>query len=193
MQYADTAIYHAKAIGRNNFQFFRADMNTRAMRRLHVESSLRRALEDGEFLLHYQPQLALYSGAMTGADALIRWQDPELGLVSPGQFITVAEECGLIVPIGRWVLREACRQVRSWLDAGLLAVPVAVTVSAVEFRHKDFVAGVALALKEAGLPTRYLKLEMTENIRKSLRKCASEPTRAVKGVKLVTCEISIKK
>ena len=164
MQNADTAMYHAKAIGRNNFQFFRADMNTRAVRRLLVESNLRRALKDGEFLLNYQPQIALSSGAMTGAEALIRWQDPEFGLVSPGQFIAVAEECGLIVPIGRWVLGEACRQVKAWLDDGLHAVPVAVNVSAVEFRHKDFVAGVAQILNETGLPAHYLELELTESV-----------------------------
>ena len=164
MQNADTAMYHAKAIGRNNFQFFRADMNTRAVRRLLVESNLRRALKDGEFLLNYQPQIALSSGAMTGAEALIRWQDPEFGLVSPGQFIAVAEECGLIVPIGRWVLGEACRQVKAWLDDGLHAVPVAVNVSAVEFRHKDFVAGVAQILNDTGLPAHYLELELTESV-----------------------------
>ncbi len=164
MQNADTAMYHAKTSGRNNYQFFRADMNTRAVRRLFVESNLRRALRQGEFVLHYQPQIDLASGAMTGCEALIRWQDPDLGLVAPGQFVPVAEECGLIVPIGRWVLREACRQVRAWLDAGLGAAPVSVNVSAVEFRHKSFVEGVALILGETGLAPRYLELELTESI-----------------------------
>ena len=164
MQNADTAMYHAKETGRNNYQFFRADMNTRAVHRLLVESSLRRALKQNEFLLHYQPQIELFSGVMTGAEALIRWQEPELGLVSPGQFVPIAEECGLIIPIGRWVLREACRQVKVWLDAGLRAVPVAVNVSAVEFRHKNFVEGVELILNETGLPSRYLELELTETI-----------------------------
>jgi diguanylate cyclase (GGDEF)-like protein len=164
MQNADTAMYHAKANGRNNYQFFKADMNTRAIRRLFVESSLRRALKEGEFVLHYQPQIDLASGAMTGTEALIRWRDPDLGLVYPDQFIPIAEECGLIVPIGRWVLREACRQVQAWLDAGLRAVPVAVNISAVELRHKDFLEGVALTLKETGLAPSYLELELTENI-----------------------------
>ncbi len=164
MQSADTAMYHAKASGRNNYQFFRADMNTRAVRRLFVESSLRRALKQGEFLLHYQPQIDLASGAMTGTEALIRWRDPDLGLIYPKQFVTIAEECGLIVPIGQWVLREACRQVQSWLDSGLRAVPVAVNISAVEFRHKSFLEGVALILKETGLAPRYLQLELTESI-----------------------------
>jgi diguanylate cyclase (GGDEF)-like protein/PAS domain S-box-containing protein len=164
MQNADTAMFHAKASGRNNYQFFRAEMNVRAVRRLAVESSLRRALKEGEFLLHYQPQIDLASSAMIGAEALIRWRDPNLGVVYPGQFVPIAEECGLIVPIGSWVLREACRQVRVWLDAGLRAVPVSVNISAVEFRHKGFVDGVALILQETGLAPGYLELELTESI-----------------------------
>jgi EAL domain-containing protein (putative c-di-GMP-specific phosphodiesterase class I) len=139
-------------------------MNTRAVRRLFVETSLRRALKQGEFVLHYQPQIDLASGAMTGTEALIRWRDPDLGLIYPDQFVPIAEECGLIVPIGQWVLREACRQVQSWLDSGLRAVPVAVNISAVEFRHKSFLEGVALILKETGLAPRYLELELTESI-----------------------------
>jgi EAL domain-containing protein (putative c-di-GMP-specific phosphodiesterase class I) len=157
-------MFHAKASGRNNYQFFRAEMNVRAVRRLAVESSLRRALKEGEFLLHYQPQIDLASSAMIGAEALIRWRDPNLGVVYPGQFVPIAEECGLIVPIGSWVLREACRQVRVWLDAGLRAVPVSVNISAVEFRHKGFVDGVALILQETGLAPGYLELELTESI-----------------------------
>jgi diguanylate cyclase (GGDEF)-like protein/PAS domain S-box-containing protein len=164
MQNADNAMYYAKASARDNYQFFRADMNTRAVRRLLVEASLRRALTQLELLLHYQPKIDLASGAMTGTEALIRWLDPELGLVYPGQFVPIAEESGLIVPIGRWVLREACRQVRAWLDSGLRAVPVAVNISAVEFRNKGFLEGVALILKETGLPPRYLELELTETI-----------------------------
>jgi diguanylate cyclase (GGDEF)-like protein/PAS domain S-box-containing protein len=164
MQNADTAMFHAKASGRNNYQFFRAEMNVRAVPRLAVESSLRRALKEGEFLLHYQPQIDLASSAMIGAEALIRWRDPNLGVVYPGQFVPIAEECGLIVPIGSWVLREACRQVRVWLDAGLRAVPVSVNISAVEFRHKGFVDGVALILQETGLAPGYLELELTESI-----------------------------
>jgi len=164
MQNADTAMYHAKENGRDNYQFFHADMNARAVRRMLIESSLRRALKQDEFLLHYQPQVDLASGAMTGVEALLRWQDPELGVVYPQQFISIAEDCGLIVPIGRWVLREACRQVRAWQLAGLAAVPVAVNVSAVEFRHKDFLAGVELILAETGLAPGYLEFELTEGI-----------------------------
>jgi diguanylate cyclase (GGDEF)-like protein/PAS domain S-box-containing protein len=164
MQNADTAMYHAKASGRNNYQFFKPEMNARAVRRLFVENRLRRALKQTEFLLHYQPKIDLASGAMTGAEALIRWQDPELGLVMPVQFVSIAEESGLIVPIGQWVLREACRQVQAWLDSGFQAVPVAVNISALEFRHKDFLDHVALILKETGLAPHYLELELTESI-----------------------------
>jgi diguanylate cyclase (GGDEF)-like protein/PAS domain S-box-containing protein len=164
MQNADAAMYHAKASGRNNYQFFKPDMNVRAVRRQLVESSLRRALKQEEFLLHYQPKIDLASGAITGVEALIRWQDPDLGLVYPAQFVTIAEENGLIVPVGRWVLREACRQVKAWLDTGLAAVPVSVNISAMEFRHKNFLAGLALILKETGLAPHYLELEMTESI-----------------------------
>jgi len=164
LQNADTAMYYAKANGRNNYQFFRTDMNSRAVQRLFVKSSLRRALKLGEFLLYYQPQIDLVSGAMTGAEALIRWQDPQLGIILPAQFVPVAEESGLIVPIGRWVLREACRQVRKWQDAGLATVPVSVNISAAEFRHKDFLAGVAQILAETGLAPRFIELELTESI-----------------------------
>ncbi|MBS1157790.1 MAG: putative signal transduction protein containing a rane domain, an and a domain [Proteobacteria bacterium] len=164
MQNADTAMYYAKANGRNNYQFFTGDMNTRAVQRLLVENSLRRALSMGEFELHYQPKMNIASGRMIGSEALLRWKDPKLGMIYPGQFIPIAEECGLIVPIGRWVLREACRQVQAWLAAGLPAVPVSVNISAVEFRHPGFLEGVAEILRETGLPARYLELELTESI-----------------------------
>ncbi|WP_346285082.1 EAL domain-containing protein [Zoogloea sp.] len=164
MQNADTAMYHAKARGRNNCQLFRSEMNTRAVQRQFIESGLRRALKQGEFLLYYQPKIDLHSGTMTGAEALIRWQDPMLGLIQPAQFVPIAEESGLIVPIGRWVMREACRQLKAWQDAGLLAVPVSVNISAVEFRHKSFLEGVALILSETGLSPELLELELTESI-----------------------------
>lgn len=164
MQNADTAMYHAKAAGRNNYQFFKSAMNRSAVQRQLIESSLRRAVKQGEFLLHYQPQIDLLSGEITGAEALIRWQNPGFGLVSPAQFVPVAEESGLIVPIGRWVLREACRQVRSWLDSGLPALPVALNISAIEFRQKDFLQEVTRILEETGLEPNYLELELTEGI-----------------------------
>ncbi|MDP1927841.1 MAG: EAL domain-containing protein, partial [Thiobacillus sp.] len=186
MQNADTAMYHAKASGRNNFQFFKAEMNTRAVQRQMIECSLRRALKQDEFLLHYQPKIDLATGAMTGAEALIRWQDPDLGIVYPAQFIPIAEENGLIVPIGRWVLREACRQVQAWLDSGLPAVPVAVNISAVEFRHDSFLKWLALILKETGLAPRYLQLELTESILMHDAESSASVLEALKimGVKL---------
>lgn len=164
MQNADTAMYYAKASGRDHHQFFRVDMNTCAVRRLNLDKSLRRALRQNEFVLHYQPKINLSTGMMTGSEALIRWQDPELGIVMPAQFVPIAEENGLIVPIGQWVLREACRQVKAWLDAGLPVVPVSVNISAVEFRHGHFLGGLALILEETGLEPRYLELELTESI-----------------------------
>jgi diguanylate cyclase (GGDEF)-like protein/PAS domain S-box-containing protein len=164
MKNADTAMYHAKANGRNNYQFFTTEMNTRAVQRLYIEGNLRRALKQDEFMLYYQPKIDLASGVMIGSEALIRWQDPEHGLVYPNQFVPIAEESGLIVPIGSWVLREACRQVCAWQDSGLLAVPVSVNISAVEFRHKNFLEGVALILKETGMLPSFLELELTESI-----------------------------
>ena len=188
MQNADTAMYHAKASGRNNYQFFKPDMNARAVRRLFVESSLRRALKQGEFLLHYQPKIDLASGAMTGAEALIRWQDPDLGLVYPAQFVPIAEENGLIVPVGRWVLREACRQAQAWLDAGLRAVPVSVNISAVEFRHEGFLEGVSNILKETGLAPHYLELELTESI---LMDDVESSTSALEALKAMGVQLAI--
>src|SRR6267142_2210363 len=161
---ADTAMYHAKESGRNNFQFFKADMNVKAVERQSVEGSLRRALERQEFLLHYQPKVNLDTGEITGVEALIRWQQPDRGLVLPSQFVPIAEDCGLIIQIGHWVLREACRQARAWQNAGLPPLPIAVNVSAVEFREKGFVQGVRAILSENGLEARYLELELTEGV-----------------------------
>jgi diguanylate cyclase (GGDEF)-like protein len=161
---ADTAMYHAKEKGRNNFQFFKAEMNLKAVKRQSLEARLRRALERDEFVLHYQPKVNLDSGEITGIEALIRWRQPDCELVLPSQFIPVAEDCGLILPIGRWVLREACAQARTWQDAGLPAVPIAVNVSAVEFRDKDFVASVRRTLSETRLEEQYLELELTEGV-----------------------------
>jgi diguanylate cyclase (GGDEF)-like protein len=161
---ADTAMYHAKENGRNTFQFFKQEMNLKAVDRQLLESSLNRALEREEFLLHYQPKVNLKSGAITGAEALLRWQHPERGLTFPDHFVPIAEECGLIVQIGRWVLRESCRQAREWQDAGLPCKRVSVNVSAVEFRDKGFVEGVRAILAETGLEPCYLDLELTEGV-----------------------------
>jgi diguanylate cyclase (GGDEF)-like protein/PAS domain S-box-containing protein len=161
---ADTAMYHAKDRGRSNFQFFKMEMNRKAVERQSLEGELRRALERKEFLLHYQPKVNLDTDEITGVEALIRWQQPGRGLVPPSQFVPIAEDCGLIVQIGRWVLREACRQTRAWQDAGLPPLPIAVNVSAIEFREKGFVEGVRTILSETGLEARYLELELTEGV-----------------------------
>jgi diguanylate cyclase (GGDEF)-like protein/PAS domain S-box-containing protein len=161
---ADTAMYHAKNKGRNNYQFFTEDMNLRAVERQFLECNLRRALDRHEFVLHYQPKINLETGAITGVEALIRWRHPERGLIPPALFVPIAEECGLIVSIGRWVLHEACRQAQAWIDAGLPPLSVAVNISAVEFQSKDFLEGVRAILEETRLNPCYIELELTESV-----------------------------
>jgi diguanylate cyclase (GGDEF)-like protein/PAS domain S-box-containing protein len=161
---ADTAMYQAKENGRQSFKFFKSSMNERAVERQSIEEGLRRALERNEFTLHYQPKVNLMTGRITGAEALLRWTHPSRGLVSPAQFIPVAEDCGLILPIGNWVLREACKQARAWVDAGLSLTSIAVNISAMEFRHERFLEGVFEILKETGLAPRFLELELTESV-----------------------------
>jgi len=161
---ADTAMYHAKEQGRNNFQFFTPEMNMKFVQRQSLEGSLRRAIERDEFLLHYQPKVDLVSREITGVEALIRWQHPDRGLVSPAQFVPIAEDCGLIIPMGRWVLHEACRQAREWEAAGLPFKRISVNVSSAELHHKDFAEGVAAVLAETGFDPRYLDLELTEGV-----------------------------
>ncbi|MEO6565194.1 MAG: EAL domain-containing protein, partial [Casimicrobiaceae bacterium] len=160
---ADIAMYQAKENGRNTYRFFKREMNIRAVERQSIEGDLRRALERQEFVLHYQSKMNLETGALTGVEALIRWQHPKRGLLSPAQFIPIAEDCGLIVPIGKWVLREACRQARAWQDAGLPPVPIAVNISAMEIRHDSFLANVRAILTETRLEPCYLELEVTES------------------------------
>jgi diguanylate cyclase (GGDEF)-like protein/PAS domain S-box-containing protein len=159
---ADIAMLTAKDSGRNNYQFFKADMNEHALERQSLESGLRHALGRREFLLHYQPKLDFETDAITGVEALIRWRQPGQGIVLPEMFIPIAEQCGYIVPIGRWVLREACQQTQTWLDMKLKPTPVAINISAVELRSKDFVEGVRAVLQETGLDARYLEFELTE-------------------------------
>jgi diguanylate cyclase (GGDEF)-like protein/PAS domain S-box-containing protein len=161
---ADTAMYHAKERGRNNYQFFQPEMNLRAVQRQSLESHLHFAVEREEFLLHYQPRVNLDTGEITGVEALVRWQRPGHPLLPPAQFVPIAEDCGLIVQIGRWVLREACRQARAWQAVGLPPLPISVNVSASEFRHEGFVEGVRTILSETGLESRYLELELTEGV-----------------------------
>ena len=158
---ADTAMYHAKENGRAAYQFFTPEMNRAVLERLTLENGLREALDSGQFVLYYQPQIDIATGATIGAEALIRWRHPALGLVLPGKFIAVAEETGLIVAIGEWVLREACRQNRAWQLSGLPAIPVGVNLSARQFR-KDIADSVTRALDESSLAPGCLDLELTE-------------------------------
>ena len=161
---ADTAMYQAKESGRQSYQFFKPAMNVRAVERQFIEESLRRALERKEFALHYQPKINLGTGAITGAEALLRWTHPTRGAISPAQFIPVAEDCGLILPIGAWVLRRACKQARAWMDAGLPATTIAVNVSAMEFRDDNFLEGLFTILGETGLDPKSLEIELTESV-----------------------------
>ncbi len=159
---ADVAMYHAKESGRDQYHFFEEKQNRRAVERLILEAGLRRAIANNEFLLHYQPKVDLQTGSITGVESLIRWRHPDHGLVPAAPFIAVAEQCGLIVPIGRWVLGEACRQARAWLDAGLPAIPVAVNVSARELARKGFVDNLRATLLAFDLKPNGLELELTE-------------------------------
>jgi diguanylate cyclase (GGDEF)-like protein/PAS domain S-box-containing protein len=161
---ADMAMYRAKDLGRNNIQPFVPELNDKVVRRLSLESDLRRALENDEFFLCYQPQMDLITRRMIGMEALIRWRHPQRGLISPVQFIPLAEETGLIVPIGAWVLRTACAQVKAWQDAGLPPVRVSVNLSARQFIQRDLVASIRQTLEDTGLPARYLELELTESL-----------------------------
>jgi diguanylate cyclase (GGDEF)-like protein/PAS domain S-box-containing protein len=183
---ADTAMYQAKQKGRNNYQFFKKDMNLRAVNRQLIEDGLREALESDQFVLHYQPKINLTTGAISGMEALLRWMHPTAGLLRPLQFLPVAEDCGLILPIGRWVLREACRQVQEWIDAGLHVAPVAVNVSALEFRSDGFLDNLRTISRDTGLDPRYLELELTETVLMQHAECTASLLGALKsmGVRL---------
>ncbi|CAN5236998.1 hypothetical protein BH11PSE10_BH11PSE10_01220 [soil metagenome] len=161
---ADIAMYRAKRDGRNNFRFFTGEMQAQSLRTLQLETALRRALERDQLRLHYQPQMSLEDGRVIGAEALLRWQHPELGLVSPAEFIPIAEVSGLILPIGEWVIRTAVQQLKQWLDGGMATITVAVNLSSVQFRHADLPALVTRILGEAGLPPELLELELTEGV-----------------------------
>jgi diguanylate cyclase (GGDEF)-like protein/PAS domain S-box-containing protein len=161
---ADTAMYQAKEEGRNNYQFFKREMNVRAVERQVIEAHLRTALERHEFVLFYQPKIDLRSGKISSAEALLRWLHPAWGLIQPARFVAVAEASGLIVPIGRWVLQQACAQAKRWEDSGYQLGSVAVNISALEFRRKDFVDSVSSALQASGLHAKHLQLEITESV-----------------------------
>jgi diguanylate cyclase (GGDEF)-like protein/PAS domain S-box-containing protein len=188
LKHADFAMYHAKDCGRSNFQFFRQDMNIRAQERQAIEDGLRQALERDELTLYYQPIVDLWSGSPTGVEALLRWRHPNRGLLFPQQFVPIAEECGLILPIGRWAMREACRQLRAWQDAGLSPLRVAVNVSAVELRHKDFIEGVRQCLADTGLAAHHLELELTETF---LMQDSASTTMVLNSLKEVGVQLAL--
>jgi diguanylate cyclase (GGDEF)-like protein/PAS domain S-box-containing protein len=186
MRNADFAMYQAKYSGRNNYQFFRSDMNANAMERQSVELDLRQAIAQQEFVLNYQPKVNLATGVVVGVEALIRWHRPQRGVVTPAGFIPVAEESGLILPIGRWTLDTACRQARAWQDGGLPPVSIAINVSAVELRGKDFLSNVRQILEQNRLEPRFLELELTETFMMQDWKTTAEVLRALKtlGVRI---------
>ena len=160
---ADTAMYRAKDLGRNTFQLYSAEMNANLDERLMLETDLWNALKRNEFVLHYQPKVALETGRIVGMEALLRWRHPAKGMIPPGRFIPIAEESSLIVEIGNWVIREACAQNRAWQNAGLRRVPVAVNISGRQIHHKDLVTTVGRTLASTGLSPRYLEIELTES------------------------------
>jgi diguanylate cyclase (GGDEF)-like protein len=164
IEHADIAMYRAKKMGRNNAQFYQPAMNEEALERVRIESALRNALERNEFVLHYQPQLDLQSGRVVGMEALIRWQHPELGMVAPCRFIGLAEETGLIVPIGAWVLQTACAQAKAWQDAGHGPLRIAVNLSPRQFSEPNLVASIVDVLQHTGLPPSCLDIELTEGL-----------------------------
>jgi diguanylate cyclase (GGDEF)-like protein len=185
---ADAAMYRAKENGRNNFQFYLAEMNTLVNERLSLETSLRRALERNELLLHYQPKLDLKTGRIVGVEALVRWQHPEWGLIYPDRFIPLAEETGLINQIGDWVLRTACAQNRAWQDAGLSPVVMSVNLSPRQFRQDALFKSVARTLSETGLRPEHLEMEITESM---VMHNAEASIAILKGLKEIGVHLSV--
>ncbi len=178
--YADTAMHYAKELGRNNFQFFVPALTADVSGRLYLETNLRQALESGQFVLHYQPQFDFVAGRLLGLEALLRWNHPTRGLVAPGEFIPLAEDTGLIVPIGEWVLRQACLQCRRWQEQGIAPERLAVNISARQFRQAGFVEMVLDALKNSGLGPEWLELEITET---ALMQSAETSMRMLKALR----------
>jgi diguanylate cyclase (GGDEF)-like protein/PAS domain S-box-containing protein len=181
---ASAAMYKAKAGGGDRFNFYAAEMNARSLERLDMENGLRRALDRDELLVYYQPQLSLRTGEIIGAEALVRWQHPERGLVMPGEFIPLAEDSGLIVPLGEWVLRHACAQNKAWQDAGLPPITVAVNMSARQFAAQDVVLLAGAILRETGLAPNYLELELTESVVMADADAFIKATEQLKGLSI---------
>lgn len=165
---ADTAMYQAKEYGKNNFQFYTNNLEGISTRKMKLENWLRRALEQDQITLHYQPQLDLHTGKIVGVEALIRWHHPEFGYIAPSEFIPLAEETGLIVPLGKWILREACVQRKAWKDAGFSDFPIAVNVSVRQFQDEHIIQFISDMLEEVGLKANYLELEITESLMQNL-------------------------
>lgn len=185
---ADTAMYRAKEDGRNLYCFYSADMSMTALGELLLESHLRTALDHAELILHYQPKFDAKTGSLVGAEALMRWQHPQHGLIPPGRFIPLAEECGLISALGEWALRTACRQQRLWLDAGLMTVPIAVNVSAQQFAQQNLPVLIAGILEEHGIPAELIDLELTESL---LVRNASQTTSTLKLLRDMNISMAI--
>jgi diguanylate cyclase (GGDEF)-like protein/PAS domain S-box-containing protein len=185
---ADLAMYHAKESGGNCYQFFDEAMNTAAKKRMRIETDLRKAIDRGEFVLHYQPQVDVVSGAIIGIEALIRWQHPERGLISPAEFIPLAEETNLILTIGEWVLQRACAQAKAWQDGGCPPLPVAINLSGRHFWLGKIMESVDMAITAVGLAPRYLELEITERI---LIRAAAEAMETLKALKAKGLRITL--
>ena len=185
---ADTAMYQAKKSGRNNYRCFEPAMNARAVERQWIEAGLHRALAQRQFVLHYQPKIDLETGAMTGAEALIRWLHPQRGLMLPIEFVAIAEDCGLIVPIGQWVVGEACRQMRAWLDEGRPPIPIAINISAGEFRDPRFLENLRAVLNDCRLDPEHVELELTET---SLMQNADSSAVALNELKAMGVRVAI--
>lgn len=188
LKHADIALDRAKQNGRNQFQFFTASMNEQALARLQIEGDLRNALERNEFILHYQPQVDLHSGNIVGMEALIRWQHPLRGMISPQYFIGLAEETGLIVPIGAWVLTTACQQARTWQMQGLGKLQLSVNLSARQFTHANLVEHIAQTLRRTGLPAQNLEIELTESL---VMKDVERAIRTLRELKALGVKLSI--
>jgi predicted signal transduction protein with EAL and GGDEF domain len=170
IKHADTAMYQAKELGKNNFRFYSSNLNGSSIRNMELENGLRKALELNQFTLYYQPQVEIGTGEIVGIEALIRWQHPEHGFIPPSEFIPLAEETGLIVPIGKWILRKACEQIKAWQDEGLPQIPIAVNVSVRQFQDDHLIDYISGILEEVGLGAKYLELEITESIMQNIER-----------------------